>query len=118
VRRQQRTAPKHVSGDREAPLSRGPETERADLQLRAALRANLIGSKMDPAMADLWITAWEAEASKQGLMPSGLQYWQAAGRWIGKNRTPPREGERRTGSPMPGGRRARQTAVRRPMNIR
>jgi hypothetical protein len=41
---------------------------------------------MKPEMADLWITAWDAEASRQGLALSGLAYWQAAGRWIGKNR--------------------------------
>ena len=45
---------------------------------------------MAPELADLWITAWDAEASRQRLEPSGMAYWQAAGRWIGRKRPRPK----------------------------
>ncbi len=78
------------------PVSRQPDGQGADDRRRAILRAALIRSGMQAEMADIWITAWAAEASRQGLQPSGLAYWQAAGRWIGKHRPPLPEGEGRT----------------------
>jgi hypothetical protein len=63
---------------------------------RSMLRANLIASGMDAQTADLWIKAWRDEATRHHFEPSGREYWQAAGRWIGKKRPLPPRGARRT----------------------
>ena len=73
-----------------------PHAEGVDEQRRATLRANLIKSGMEPHDADRWIEAWVADAALHHFEPSGKEYWQAAGRWIGKKRPRPPERERRT----------------------
>lgn len=50
-------------------------------QRRDTIRAALTSSGMDPAVADRWCGAWEAEAAMRGIEP-GDDYWDAGKRWI------------------------------------
>lgn len=43
------------------------KAERIDQARRAAIRNRLISSGKDPAVAERWCDAWEAEAALQGL---------------------------------------------------
>jgi hypothetical protein len=49
---------------------------------RSAIRERLLASRgLEPEMADLWCTAWEAEAKRQGRARDG-DYWDAGTLWI------------------------------------
>ena len=48
---------------------------------RTAIRDVLIGSGQDPAVADRWCDAWDAEAALLGVERDG-DYWDAGQRWI------------------------------------
>ena len=49
---------------------------------REAIRARLISDGKDPAVAERWCTAWEAEAVLRGLDPRSAAYWDTGERWI------------------------------------
>ncbi len=57
-------------------------TDPASRDHREAIRARLISEGKDPAVAERWCTAWEAEAVLRGLEPGGGAYWDAGERWI------------------------------------
>jgi hypothetical protein len=61
-------------------------TDRADDKAtdrarRDAIRNALTTAGMDPAVAERWCGAWEAEATLRGIEP-GADYWDAGKRWI------------------------------------
>jgi len=55
--------------------------ERIHMARRTAIRNRLIGSGKDPAVAERWCDAWEAEAALRGLARSD-DYWEAGKLWI------------------------------------
>jgi hypothetical protein len=57
------------------------DPERIHLARRDAIRNTLIGAGQDPAVAEHWCDAWEAEAALQGV-ERGSDYWQAGKLWI------------------------------------
>jgi hypothetical protein len=57
------------------------KAERINQARRAAIRNRLISSGKDPAVAERWCDAWEAEAALQGL-EQGSDYWDAGKVWI------------------------------------
>jgi hypothetical protein len=54
----------------------------ANRELRAAIRERLISDGKDPAVAERWCAAWEAEAALRGIEPGSGAYWDAGERWI------------------------------------
>jgi hypothetical protein len=57
------------------------KAERINQARRAAIRNRLISSGRDPAVAERWCDAWEAEAALRGL-ERGSDYWDAGKVWI------------------------------------
>ena len=62
-------------------MTKALRDERIHLARRAAIRNRLISSGKDPAVAERWRDAWEAEAALQSLEP-GSDYWDAGKVWI------------------------------------
>ena len=57
------------------------KTDRINRARRAAIRNRLISSGKDPAVAERWCDAWEAEAALRDLKRDG-DYWEAGRVWI------------------------------------
>ena len=55
--------------------------ERIHATRRAAIRETLISSGKDPAVAERWCEAWEAEAALRDLKRDG-DFWEAGKLWI------------------------------------
>jgi hypothetical protein len=58
-----------------------PKDERDHRSRRAAIRDTLISSGKDPAVAERWCEAWEAEAALRDHKHEG-DYWDAGKLWI------------------------------------
>jgi hypothetical protein len=57
------------------------ETERRIRARRDAIRDQLAGGGMDPAVAERWCVAWEAEAALRGVRRTD-DFWEAGRSWI------------------------------------
>ena len=66
-------------------MSRRSTPERINEARRAATRARLIGERVAPETADAWISAWEAQAARDGV-ERGAAYWDASWEWIAEQR--------------------------------
>jgi hypothetical protein len=62
-------------------MSRRSTPERLHAARREATLRRLIGEGELPQRAEAWITAWEAEAARQGMESDGA-YWDAGWEWI------------------------------------
>ena len=66
-------------------ISRRSAPERIDTAHRAATRARVIGERVTPETADVWIAAWDAKAATEGL-ERGAAYRDAGWAWITEQR--------------------------------
>jgi hypothetical protein len=66
-------------------MSRRSTPERLDEARHAATRQRLIGQGVTEATADAWIAAWEAQATRDGLVRDG-RYWERGWAWIAAER--------------------------------
>lgn len=66
-------------------MSRRADPRRIDEARRIATRNRLTRDDVTEGTADAWITAWEAQATRDGLEP-GSAYWDAAWEWIAAER--------------------------------
>lgn len=57
------------------------KSDRVHAARRAAIRETLIGSGKDPAVAERWCDAWDAEAALRDVKRDG-DYWDAGKLWI------------------------------------
>jgi hypothetical protein len=62
-------------------MSRRADLARIDEARRAAIRNRLVGEGVTEASADTWISAWGAQAAKDGIEP-GRVYWERGWEWI------------------------------------
>jgi len=62
-------------------MTRRSDPERIHEARRAAIRNRLISGGKDPAVAERWCDAWEAEAALRGI-ERGSDYWEAGRLWI------------------------------------
>jgi hypothetical protein len=62
-------------------VTRSFESSRSHQARRTAIRDALIGSGQDPAVAERWCDAWDAEAALLGVSRDD-DYWDAGKRWI------------------------------------
>jgi hypothetical protein len=58
---------------------------------REQLLTNLVNTGMTEELAERWIKAWEDNQPTREDIGSTVDYWKAAGRWIGKMRQRRRE---------------------------
>jgi hypothetical protein len=67
-------------------MVRRSDPERIIQARRIALRNRLIDEDRLPrALAEAWISAWEAEAARLGIAP-GNEYWTYGSAWIEEQR--------------------------------
>lgn len=53
---------------------------------RQALKDELWGMGVPDALAERWISRWEVEAARRGLLPDAPSYWTEALAWIDETR--------------------------------
>jgi hypothetical protein len=62
-------------------MTEADEAARRDRTRRDAIRDQLAGAGMDPAIAERWCAAWEAEATLRGVRRDD-DFWEAGRSWI------------------------------------
>ncbi len=66
-------------------MARRADPVRIDEARRTATRNRLVGEGVTETTADAWITAWEAQAARDGL-ERGRVYWERGWEWIESRR--------------------------------